>query len=64
MPDEFQGTLIVRKGSGALTASAEAITHIIGTALLLADQGETFMLSSMPIWFRPVAVGLSASQQG
>ncbi|WP_282188372.1 hypothetical protein [Pseudomonas sp. MWU12-3103b] len=33
------------------------------TTLLLAAAGETFMLNSMPIWVRPVAVGLSVSQQ-
>ena len=31
--------------------------------LLLAAQGETFMLNTMPIWVRPVAVGLSVAQR-
>lgn len=35
----------------------------MGTTLLLAGMGETFMLSSMPIWVRPVAVALSVAQQ-
>ncbi|MOA53607.1 hypothetical protein D3C78_1770920 [compost metagenome] len=43
-------------------AAAEAIANVMGITLLLAAQGETFMLSSMPIWVRPVAVGLSAAQ--
>lgn len=45
-------------------AAAEAIAHVMGTTLLLAPAGETFMLNSMPIWVRPVAVGLSVAQQG
>ncbi|MEC6555434.1 hypothetical protein [Pseudomonas aeruginosa] len=32
-------------------------------AELLAEQGETFMLSNTPIWVRPVAVALSVAQQ-
>jgi hypothetical protein len=32
---------------------------VMGTTLLLAWSGETFMLSSQPIWVRNVAVGLS-----
>lgn len=36
---------------------------VMGTTLLLAEAGETFMLSSMPIWVQPVAVALSVSQQ-
>lgn len=31
----------------------------MGTTLLLAASGETFMLSSMPIWVRNVAPPLS-----
>ncbi|MFG9116457.1 DNA methyltransferase, partial [Pseudomonas aeruginosa] len=33
-----------------------------GTTLLLAEAGETFLLSSTPIWVRQVAVGLSISE--
>ncbi|MGR3893596.1 DNA cytosine methyltransferase [Pseudomonas sp. 1176_21] len=51
-----------RIGNAVPPAAAEAIAHVMGTTLLLAAQGETFMLSSMPIWVRPVAVGLSVSQ--
>lgn len=36
---------------------------VMGTTLLLAEQGETFMLSNTPIWVRPVAVALSVAQQ-
>lgn len=52
-----------RIGNAVPPAAAEAIAHVMGTTLLLAAQGETFMLSSMPIWVRPVAVGLSVAQQ-
>lgn len=51
-----------RIGNAVPPAAAEAIAHVMGTTLLLAAAGETFMLSSMPIWVRPVAVGLSVSQ--
>nr|WP_267273959.1 DNA cytosine methyltransferase [Pseudomonas putida] len=51
-----------RIGNAVPPAAAEAIAHVMGTTLLLAAQGETFMLSSMPIWVRPVAVALSISQ--
>lgn len=51
-----------RIGNAVPPAAAEAIAHVMGTTLLLAAQGETFMLSSMPIWVRSVAVGLSVSQ--
>ena len=30
--------------------------------LLLAETGETFMLSATPVWVRPVAVALSVAQ--
>lgn len=52
-----------RIGNAVPPAAAEAIAHVMGTTLLLAAQGETFMLSSMPIWVRPVAIGLSVAQQ-
>lgn len=53
-----------RIGNAVPPAAAEAIAHVMGTTLLLAEAGETFMLSSMPIWVQPVAVGLSVSQRG
>ncbi|MEC6743252.1 DNA cytosine methyltransferase [Pseudomonas qingdaonensis] len=52
-----------RIGNAVPPDAAEAIADVMGTTLLLAALGETFMLSSMPIWVRPVAVGLSVSQQ-
>ena len=52
-----------RIGNAVPPKAAEAIAHVMGTTLLLAAAGETFMLNSMPIWVRPVAVGLSVAQQ-
>lgn len=52
-----------RIGNAVPPAAAEAIATVMGTTLLLAEQGETFMLSSTPIWVRQVAVGLSVAQQ-
>lgn len=51
-----------RIGNAVPPKAAEAIGHVMGTTLLLAGMGETFMLSSMPIWVRPVAVALSVAQ--
>ncbi len=52
-----------RIGNAVPPHAAEAIAHVMGTTLLLAGAGETFMLSNMPVWVRPVAVGLSVAQQ-
>ncbi|WP_409269660.1 DNA cytosine methyltransferase [Pseudomonas sp. KCJK9044] len=52
-----------RIGNAVPPDAAEAIAQVMGTTLLLAAQGETFMLSSMPIWVRPVAIGLSVAQR-
>ncbi|WP_427593846.1 DNA cytosine methyltransferase [Pseudomonas aeruginosa] len=51
-----------RIGNAVPPAAAEAIAGVMGTTLLLAEQGETFMLSSMPIWVQPVAIALSVQQ--
>ncbi|HBO7424013.1 DNA cytosine methyltransferase [Pseudomonas aeruginosa] len=52
-----------RIGNAVPPAAAEAIAGVMGTTLLLAEQGETFMLSNTPIWVRPVAVALSVAQR-
>lgn len=52
-----------RIGNAVPPAAAEAIAGVMGTTLLLAEAGETFLLSSTPIWVRQVAVGLSVAQQ-
>jgi len=51
-----------RIGNAVPPAAAEAIAGVMGVTLLLAWSGETFMLSSMPIWVRPVAMALSVAQ--
>ncbi|MDH1590504.1 DNA cytosine methyltransferase [Stutzerimonas stutzeri] len=52
-----------RIGNAVPPKAAKAIGQVMGTTLLLAAAGETFMLNSMPIWVRPVAVALSLAQQ-
>ncbi|MCS7748981.1 DNA cytosine methyltransferase, partial [Pseudomonas aeruginosa] len=52
-----------RIGNAVPPAATEAIAGVMGTTLLLAEAGETFMLSNTPIWVRPVAVALSVAQQ-
>lgn len=37
---------------------------VMSTTLLLAWSGQTFALSSTPIWVRPVATALSVRQSG
>lgn len=52
-----------RIGNAVPPHAAEAVADVMGITLLLVAQGETFVLSSMPIWVRPIAVGLSVSQR-
>lgn len=52
-----------RIGNAVPPDAAEAIGTMMGETLLLAWSGETFVLSSTPIWVRPVAVALSVDQQ-
>ncbi|WP_295482119.1 DNA cytosine methyltransferase [uncultured Pseudomonas sp.] len=52
-----------RIGNAVPPAAAQAVADVMGTTLLLVAQGETFVLSSMPIWVRPVAVGISIAQR-
>lgn len=48
-----------RIGNAVPPAAAQAIAEVMGTTLLLAWSGETFVLSAQPIWVRPVAVALA-----
>lgn len=48
-----------RIGNAVPPAAAEAIAHVMGTTLLLAQAGETFILSAQPIWVRPMALALT-----
>jgi len=53
-----------RIGNAVPKLAAQAIGEVMGTTLLLAAAGETFMLSAMPIWVQPVAIAIAASQAG
>lgn len=53
-----------RIGNAVPPSAAEAIAGVMGTTLLLSWSGESFLLSSQPIWVRPVAVALSVEQRG
>ncbi|KVD94687.1 DNA methyltransferase [Burkholderia stagnalis] len=48
-----------RIGNAVPPDAAEAIAEVMGTTLLLAESGETFRLSSTPVWVRPVAIALT-----
>ena len=48
-----------RIGNAVPPDAAQAIADTMGTTLLLAWSGQGFMLSSVPIWVRPVAVALT-----
>ncbi|WP_257765372.1 DNA cytosine methyltransferase [Burkholderia glumae] len=50
-----------RIGNAVPPDAAEAIAEVMGTTLLLAESGETFRLSSTPIWVRDVAIALSVA---
>ncbi|MFS6755233.1 hypothetical protein WHL53_14500, partial [Staphylococcus aureus] len=51
-----------RIGHAIPSDAAEAIGHVMGTTLLLVWTGETFTLSSQPIWVKPLAVAMSVKQ--
>lgn len=53
-----------RIGNAVPPHAAEAIAHVMGTTLLLAWSGETFILSAQPIWVLPMATALSVAQGG
>jgi site-specific DNA-cytosine methylase len=48
-----------RIGNAVPSAAAEAIAEVMGETLLLAWSGETFLLSSRPVWVRPLQIALS-----
>lgn len=48
-----------RIGNAVPPDAAQAIGEVMGTTLLLAESGETFQLSSTPVWVRPVAIALT-----
>lgn len=48
-----------RIGNAVPPKAAKAVAEVMGRTLLLAESGETFMLSSTPIWVRSVALALT-----
>ncbi|WP_081082875.1 DNA cytosine methyltransferase [Burkholderia cepacia] len=48
-----------RIGNAVPPDAAEAIGEVMGATLLLAESGETFRLSSTPVWVRSVAIALT-----
>lgn len=52
-----------RIGNAVPPDAAQAIAEVMGTTLLLAETGETFMLSATPVWVRPVAIALTVPKQ-
>lgn len=53
-----------RIGNAVPPAAAEAIASTMYQTLLLAWSGETFILSSTPIWVQPMAIALSVANGG
>lgn len=52
-----------RIGNAVPRAAGKAIADVMGTTLLLAEQGETFILSDAPVWVRPLAIAMSVASQ-
>ncbi|MDR1228652.1 MAG: DNA cytosine methyltransferase [Azoarcus sp.] len=50
-----------RIGNAVPPDAARAIAEVMGTTLLLAWSGETFVLSAVPIWVRSVAVAMAVA---
>lgn len=51
-----------RIGNAVPRAAGKSIADVMGTTLLLAEQGETFILSDTPVWVRPHAIAMSMSR--
>lgn len=51
-----------RIGNAVPPGAAEAIASVMAQTLLLAWSGETFQLSAVPVWVKPIAVALSVKQ--
>tara|TARA_R110001606_G_scaffold8453_3_gene37203 strand:+ start:5852 stop:7393 length:1542 start_codon:yes stop_codon:yes gene_type:complete len=48
-----------RIGNAVPPSASKAIAEVMGTTILLARQGETFLLSNVPVWVKPVAIAMS-----
>lgn len=53
-----------RIGNAVPPDAAQAVAETMGRTLLMAWSGQGFMLSSLPIWVKPMAVAVSVSQPG
>lgn len=53
-----------RIGNAVPPPAAKAIASVMGRTLLMAWSGQTFMLSSEPIWVQPIAVALAVKTEG
>ena len=51
-------------GNAVPRKSAKAIGTVMGQTILLARNGETFVLGSTPIWVRPMVAALAVAQEG
>ena len=51
-------------GNAVPRKSAKAIGTVMGQTILLAKNGETFVLGSTPIWVRPMVAALAVAQEG
>lgn len=51
-----------RIGNAVPRAAGRAIADVMGTTLMLAEQGETFILNNMPVWVRDIAMALSVAR--
>lgn len=52
-----------RIGNAVPRKAGKAIADVMGTTLLLAEAGETFILNSMPVWVRPLAMAMSLTRR-
>jgi site-specific DNA-cytosine methylase len=48
-----------RIGNAVPPSAAKAIAEVMGTTILLARSGETFLLSNASVWVKPMAIALS-----
>lgn len=51
-------------GNAVPRKSAKAIGTVMGQTILLARNGETFVLGSTPIWVRPIVAALAVAREG
>ncbi|AQZ95436.1 DNA cytosine methyltransferase [Halopseudomonas phragmitis] len=53
-----------RIGNAVPRKAGKAIADVMLSTLMLSEQGETFVLSSMPVWVQPLAIAVSVSREG